>query len=274
MSRVSISFLKYFSLLIGSFIALFPLVVVLLASLKTREEFSRGHALSLPENWLNFENYKRAFIEGNMLLGFVNTIIILIISITGAILLSSMIAYVLTRFNLKGGPFIIGLFLFAALIPGVTTQVATFQIINDLGLFNTRASAILIFMGTDIISVYIFIQFLSRISMELDESAMIDGASYLTIFRKIVFPLLKPAIATVIIIKGVAIYNDFYIPFLYMPKAELQVVSTALFKFKGPYGTEWEMISAGVIIVIIPTLLIFLSLQKYIYNGFTQGSIK
>jgi len=116
----------------------------------------------------------------------------------------------------------------------VTTQVATFQVVNNLGLFNTRWSAIALFTGTDIISIYIFLQFVRGIPGSLDEAARIDGASYLTIYRKIIFPLLKPAIATVTIIKGVAVYTEFYISFLYMPGGDLGVVSTSLFRFKGP----------------------------------------
>ncbi|MNE82432.1 L-arabinose transport system permease protein AraQ [compost metagenome] len=117
-------------------------------------------------------------------------------------------------------------------------------------------------------------QFLDSISESLDESAMLDGASYWTIYWRIILPLLSPAIVTVIIVKGVNIYNDFYTPFLYMPKSSLQVVSTALFKFKGPYGSQWEVICAAIMIAIIPTLIAFISLQKYIYNGFAQGSVK
>lgn len=185
-----------------------------------------------------------------------------------------MIAYVLNRFHFRGRRLLIGAFLLATLIPGVTTQVATFQIIEALGIFNTRWAAILLYMGTDIIAVYIFLQFMDAISESLDESAMLDGASYITIYRKIIFPLLKPAIVTVIIVKGVNVYNDFYTPFLYMPRTELHVISTALFKFKGPYGSQWEVICAGIMIAIIPTLIAFLILQKYIYNGFTQGAEK
>ncbi|MFN7250390.1 MAG: carbohydrate ABC transporter permease [Anaerobacillus sp.] len=267
------SFLKYLSLVLGAFAAILPIVVVLFASFKTPEEYNRTNPLTPPENWLNFTNYSRAFFEGNMLTGFINTLIILVISLTGAVLIGTMIAYVLSRFKFKGNKIMITLFLLATLIPAVTTQVATFQIINDLGLFNTRWAAIALFMGTDIIAVYIFLQFLDKISYSLDESAMLDGASYFTIYWKIILPLLKPAIATVFIIKGVAIYNDFYIPFLYMPKQDLQVVSTALFKFQGPYGSQWEVICAGIIIVIIPTLIAFLSLQKYIYDSMA-GSVK
>lgn len=268
------STVKYLSLLLGVFVALLPLVVVFIASFKTGKELSATGMLIPPENWLNFDNYIKAFTRGKMLNGFINTSIILLISITGTILLGTMTAYALDRFRFRFRGLVIFLFLLATLVPGVTTQVATFQIINTLGLFNTIWSVILLFLGTDIISIYIFIQFLRGISHEIDEAALIDGASYFTIYWRIILPLLKPAIVTVIIIKGVAIYNEFYLPFLYMPKGSLGVISTALFKFKGPYGSQWEVISAGIMIAIIPTLIIFLALQKYIYNGLTQGSVK
>ncbi|PQP84337.1 sugar ABC transporter permease [Paenibacillus sp. PCH8] len=268
------SLVKYTSLIIAAFIALLPIVVILFASLKTNAEYAISSPLAPPANWLNFANYTKAFVDGNMLVGFKNTIIILVISIIGATLTGSMIAYVLDRFKFKGKKIMVAAFLLATLIPSVTTQVATFQIINALDLFNTRWAAIVMYLGTDIIAVYIFLQFLGSISNALDESAMLDGASYFTIYWKIILPLLKPAIVTVIIVKGVNIYNDFYTPFLYMPKTDLQVISTALFKFKGPFGSQWEVISAGIMIAIIPTMIIFLLLQKYIYNGFAQGSVK
>ena len=125
------------------------------------------------------------------------------------------------------------------MVPGVTTQVATFQIVNFLGLFDSRWSAIVLYMGTDILSIYIFLQFIRGIPISLDESARLDGANSFTIYRRIIFPLLKPAIATVVIIKGITTYNDFYIPFLYMPSDNLGTMSTALFRFKGPFGAHW-----------------------------------
>ena len=185
-----------------------------------------------------------------------------------------MTAYVLSRFNFRFNTFVSSLFLLAALIPGVSTQVATFQIINALHLFNTIGSNIVLFLGTDIISVYIFLQFLSGISRDLDEAALLDGASFLAIYVRIILPLLKPAIATVLIIKLVAIYNDFYTPFLYMPGKGLGVISTSLFRFIGPFNAHWQVICAGIVITILPTLIIFLFLQRYIYSGLTQGSVK
>lgn len=268
------SIFKYLTLILGALAALIPIVVVLFASLKTGTEYANTSPLTPPENWLNYANYTKAFVDGKMLLGFTNTLIIVTVSIAGATLTGSMMAYILARFKFRGSKLLIGAFLLATLIPGVTTQVATFQIINALDLFNTRLAPIVLYLGTDIIAVYIFMQFLDSISESLDESAMLDGASYWTIYWRIILPLLKPAIATVIIVKGVNIYNDFYVPFLYMPKSDLQVISTALFKFKGPYGSQWEVICAGIMIAIIPTLIVFTALQKYIYNGFAQGSVK
>ena len=265
--------LKYLTLLLGAFATIIPIIVVFFASFKTSEEYGRSGALALPESFLNLANYQKAFVDGNMLLGFLNTFLILFVAITGAIIIGTMVAYVLSRFTFRTRNLILGAFLLATLIPGITTQVATFQIINRLGVYNTRLATILLYLGTDIIAVYIFMQFINSIPVSLDESAMLDGASYLTIYSRIILPLLKPAITTILIIKGVGIYNNFYIPFLYMPRKDLQVVSTALFKFKGPYGSQWEVICAGIIIAIIPTLILFLALQKYVYNGFTQGSV-
>lgn len=265
---------KYASLILGAIIAVLPILVVLFASFKTNAEYTTTGVLTPPKDWTNFENYIRAFTEGNMLTGFKNTIIILTTSLIGTTLIGTMVAFVLDRFKFKGSKLIINLFLLAALVPGVTTQIATFQIVNALGLFNSLWAAIVLYLGTDIIAVYIFIQFMRSIPVSLDESAMLDGASYFTIYRKIIMPLLKPAIVTVFIIKGVNVYNDFYTPFLYMPKRDLMTISTSLFKFKGPFGSEWEVICAGIMIAIIPTLIAFLALQKYIYNGFQQGAVK
>lgn len=157
LKRILASSIKYAALLLGAFIALLPIVVILFASLKTKTEYAATSPLTPPVNWLNWANYTKAFINGNMLTGFVNTAFILLISIIGATLTGSMIAYILNRFKFKGKSLMLGAFLLATLIPGVTTQVSTFQIINKLELFNTPWAAILLYLGTDIIAVYIFL---------------------------------------------------------------------------------------------------------------------
>ena len=121
-----------------------------------------------------FENYITAFTKGKMLLGFLNTFIIIFFVAIGTVLTGSMTAYILSRFRFKLWKFVYTMFLWIALIPAITTQVATFQIIQKLGLYNTRLSVIILSMGTDIISIMIYIQFLNSISTSLDESAIID----------------------------------------------------------------------------------------------------
>lgn len=263
---------KYLVLVIGAFVALVPILVVFLGSFKSNTEFLTTGVLELPKS-LDFSNYKTAFVDGQMLLGFRNTIIIFSLSMVGKLTLGSMFAYAINRFDFRFKKIIMSLFMIAMLIPGITSQVATFQIINSMGLFNTIWSVILLNLGTDVISIYVFVQYLDEIPVSLDESAYLDGASYFGIFWRIILPNLKAPIVTMLIISGVGVYNDFYNPFLYMPDRKLKVISTALFAFKGPYGTNWPVILAGVIIVIIPILIVFVFLQKYIYNG-VAGSVK
>jgi ABC-type glycerol-3-phosphate transport system permease component len=272
--RAAVTALKYVSLVAGCVVALLPLLVVFSTSFKTSDEFGATGPLTPPRDLLNLDNYVTAFQDGQMARAFVNTALILVVSVTGTVLIGSMAAYAIDRFGFRGRRLVLGAFLVATLVPPVTTQVATFQIISTLGLFDTRWAAVALFTGTDIVSIYIFLQFLRTIPRALDEAALLDGATYPQIYRRIILPLLKPAIATVVILKTVAIYNEFYLPFLYMPSRDLGVVSTSLFRFKGPYGTQWEVISAGVVIAIVPTLLLFLALQRYVYNGFTSGATK
>jgi raffinose/stachyose/melibiose transport system permease protein len=265
---------KYLSLVIAAFVTLIPLLVILFASFKTHAEFATTSPLVPPQNWLNFDNFVQAFVRGRMGIGFVNTGIILTASIVATIIIGTAAAYALDRFDFRFKKLIFALFLIATLVPGVTTQVATYQVVNGLHLVNTHLAAIALFSGTDIVSIYIFIQFMQSIPKSLDEAAMIDGANRFGIYWRVILPLLSPAIVTVIIIKGIAIYNEFYIPFLYMPSQDLAVISTSLYRFKGPFGSEWEIIAAGIMVVIIPTLIIFLLLQRFIYNGVTSGATK
>ncbi|MFT3952308.1 MAG: carbohydrate ABC transporter permease [Oscillospiraceae bacterium] len=263
--------LKYLLLVAASFVVIAPLVVILFGSLKAHNEFSSSNVFSLPTKFI-FENYKTAFIQGNVLEGLRNTGIIIAVSCFGTITTGTMTAFVMQRFSSIFTRLIKTLFLLAMLLPNISMQVTVFQIVSKLGLYNTMAAPMILYIGTDIISIYIFMQFLSQISVSLDESAIVDGASYPRIYFSIILPLLKPAIATVLIIKFVGIYNDFYTANLYMQNDD--VVSTALYRFIGPFGAQWEIIFAGIIICIIPTLVVFLFLQKYIYTGLVSGSVK
>ncbi len=266
---------KYFSLIFFSFWAVVPVVSCVITAFKTDYEYQQTKVMDLPENWLNFDNFINAWKRADMTTAFRNTFIILIFVLVGSIMIGSMLAYVLNRFKFVGNSLIRELFLFAALLPGVAMQVATYRIMYELHFINHLYGYIIMSMGTDIISIYIFIQFFENISVSLDESAIIDGASYFTVYFKILLPLLKPAIITVLVLKGVGTYNEYYNANLYLQnKTLLRTVSTSLYTFTGPLGNQYNMICAGVLISILPALIIFILCQKQVYSGMTMGSVK
>ena len=272
-NAIFLSILKYAFLVVCCLMVILPLLVVLIGSLKTNDEYLTTNVFALPKT-PQFENFKIAFLEGRVMLGLVNTAIIIVVSCFGTIVTGTMTAFVLQRFNMLFTRAVKSVFLVASLLPNISMQVTVFQIINKLGLYDSILAPCVLYIGTDIISIYIFIQFLDNISVSLDESAILDGASYLRVYWSIILPMLRPAVATVLVIKFISIYNDFYTANLYMPNQDLRVVSTALYSFMGPYGSRWEIIFAGIIICIIPTLIIFLSLQKFIYSNLVAGSVK
>lgn len=272
--KVAINTLKYGSLLLWSFVIFFPLITLFFGSFKTYNEFTNTSGLVPPVDFFNFENYKRAFVEGKMLMGFVNTFILILLGVGGSILLGSMVAYIINRFDFKFKKMILFAYLLVSIVPLEITQVGTFKLIHKLGLYNSLWAPTIIYLGADVLMVYIYLQALDKVPKELDKAALLEGASYLQIYRKVIFPLLKPATATIALLKMIAIYNDFYIPYLYMPGEKLNTVSTTIYRFVGPNQTEWHVISAAIIMSMIPMLILFFILQKYIYQGITAGSIR
>ena len=267
-------FIEYFSLIFFSFVALLPVVSCVITAFKTETEYQNTNVMTLPESWLNFDNFIQAFNKANMGRAFINSFIVLVFVVFGSVMVGSMLAYVLNRFTFPGNGLIRTLFLFATLLPGIAMQVATYQLMYQIGFINHLYGYIILSMGTDVISIYIFIQFFENIPTSLDESAYMDGASYFTIFFKILFPLLKPAIVTVMILKGVGTYNEYYNASLYLSDPKLKTIAISLYTFVGPLGSKYNLICAGVIISLIPALVVFLIFQKQIYSGLTAGAVK
>ena len=267
-------FVEYFSLIFFSFVALLPVVSCVITAFKTETEYQNTNVMTLPESWLNFDNFIQALNKANMGRAFLNSFIVLVFVVFGSVMVGSMLAYVLNRFTFPGNGLIRNLFLFATLLPGIAMQVATYQLMYQIGFINHLYGYIILSMGTDVISIYIFIQFFENISTSLDESAYMDGASYYTIFFKILFPLLKPAIVTVMILKGVGTYNEYYNASLYLSDPKLKTIAISLYTFVGPLGSKYNLICAGVIISLIPALIVFLIFQKQIYSGLTAGAVK
>lgn len=275
MKRIVWNVFKYATLFFGGFVSVLPVVVCVITAFKTPEEYASTNVMTLPQSWTYFENFIQAWSQANMLVAFRNSIIILVCVLAGSILTGSMLAYVLSRFKFKGNGLIRNMFLFASLLPGIAMQVSVYQIMYSLGWINFLPGYIIMMCGTDIISIYIFIQFFENISDSLDESAIMDGCTYFGVFFRILFPLLKPAIVTVMILKGVGVYNEYYTANLYLQdKNRLVTVATSLFKFTGPLGNQYNYICAGVIITMLPALIVFILCQKQIYGGLAAGAVK
>lgn len=266
---------KYVSLVFFAFCAVIPIVSCVITAFKTDAEYKATNVMTLPQSWFNFDNFISAFQKANMLLAFRNSVIVLVVVVAGSILIGTQLAYVLNRFKFPGNGIIRNLFTFAALLPMVAMQVAVYEIMVSLNFVNTLYGYIIMMMGTDVIAIYIFIQYFENLPVSLDESAIIDGASYFTIYRKILLPLLKPAIVTAIILKGANTYNEYYNAQLYLQdKTRLCTVSTSLYTFTGPLGSQYNLICAGVIISMLPALIVFIACQNQIYSGVAAGAVK
>lgn len=273
--HVSAIVFKYISLIFFAFVAVLPVVSCVITAFKTDVEYQNTNVMTPPESWLNIENFIQAFTKANMGRAFINSTIILISVLVVSVLVGTSLAYVLNRFKFPGNGLIRNLFLFATLLPGIAMQIAVYEIMYKLGFINSLAGYIIMMCGTDVIAIYIYIQFFENISVSLDESAIIDGASYFKIYYKILLPLLRPAIVTACILKGVGTYNEYYCANLYLQnKKILPTVATSLYTFVGPLGSKYNLICAGVIISLLPALIVFILFQKQIYSGMTAGSVK
>lgn len=267
-------FIKYASLIFFSFVAVIPIVSCVTTAFKTEAEYQSTNVMTLPESWFNFSNFIEAFQRANMGRAFLNSVIVMVCVLAGSVIIGTQLAYVLNRFQFPGNGLIRNLFLFASLLPGVAMQVTVYQIMCDLHFVNHLYGYIIMMMGTDVISIYIFIQYMENIPVSLDESAIIDGASYFKIYWKIMLPLLKPAIVTACILKGVGVYNEYYAANLYLNKKELKTMAISLYTFTGPLGNQYNLICAGVIISLLPALIVFVLCQRQIYSGITAGAVK
>ena len=273
-SKILWLIVEYVSLIFIGLVAVLPVVSCVITAFKTEAEYRSTNVMTLPKNWLNFANFVKAFQTANMGRAFLNSIIVMVCVLVVSVIVGTQLAYVLSRFQFPGNKLIRNLFLFASLLPAVAMQVTVYNIMSALGFINHLYGYIIMMCGTDVISIYIFIQYMENISPSLDESAIIDGASYWTIYWKIMLPLLKPAIVTSCILKGVSVYNEYYCANLYLQNKSLHTIATSLYTFVGPMGSQYNLICAGVIISLLPALIVFLVCQKQIYSGITAGAVK
>lgn len=273
--RTTTQILKQLICLAMVAIVLAPIVLVLFASFKTKADMVKISPLLLPpKSRFTLDNFQKVLNNKYLLIGFKNTGIILVVSIFFNVMFGTITAFIIERFKFRFKGFIVGLFFVGMLIPSFVTEIARFKVIQGLHLYNTLGAPIVIYVASDLMQLYIYRQFISTRPVSLDESALLDGCGYFGLFTRIIFPLLAPATATVVIIKAINIINDMYIPYLYMPKNKLRTLTTFLMDYANAQRGSWQQLAAGIIIVMLPTICIYLFFQRYILAGIAAGAVK
>lgn len=254
-----------------SLIVLIPLVVLFLNSFKTQGE-SNKMSLSLPSKW-QFENYKTVIEQGKLVSSFLNSLLYATVSVAIIVILVSAAAFVIAR-NRKS----INNFIYYFIISGIAipiNNVALMKVLQALNLVNTRIGVILVYAAINIpLSLFLCYGFISTIPREIDEAAVIDGCGPIKLFVQIILPLLKPVMSTLFVLNFMSVWNDFTMPLYYLNNSEKWPMTLAVYNFFGAFENSWNLVSADIMLTLIPVLIVFIVGQKYIVGGVAAGSVK
>jgi raffinose/stachyose/melibiose transport system permease protein len=206
---------------------------------------------------------------------FMNSLIITVFSVALITIFSAMTAYVFVRIQSKLNKFLFFLMVASMIIPFQAIMIPLVQIYGSIGFLNSKWALIYMYIGFGAsLAVFIYHGLIKSIPLELEEAAMIDGASRLQIFFQVVFPLLKPTTMTIVILNVLWIWNDFLLPSLVLIKPEERTLPLSTFYFFGTYSVDYGLLMAGLVVTIIPVIIVYLFTQRYIIQGVMNGSIK
>ncbi|MCZ0756607.1 carbohydrate ABC transporter permease [Anoxybacillus sp. J5B_2022] len=272
-SKTLMKAMRYFVLVVFFCLYILPFILVLLNSLKERTEII-SNPLSIPKS-INFANYLSAMEKMNFANSFMNSLIITVFSVALITIFSAMTAYVFVRIQSKLNKFLFFLMVASMIIPFQAIMIPLVQIYGSIGFLNSKWALIYMYIGFGAsLAVFIYHGLIKSIPLELEEAAMIDGASRLQIFFQVVFPLLKPTTMTIVILNVLWIWNDFLLPSLVLIKPEERTLPLSTFYFFGTYSVDYGLLMAGLVVTIIPVIIVYLFTQRYIIQGVMNGSIK
>lgn len=255
-----------------SIVSLAPLLLILFNSLKTSLKASDMN-LKIPEFPLQWSNFSVVIEEGKLLQSFINSSIYTLGSVCICCILSSLAAYVLSRNRTKLTKLIYLLIVLGITMP--VNYVALVKVMMFLNLNNTRLGIVLLYAAMQIpFSVFLIYGFIAKIPVELDEAGIIDGCSPIRLFITIVFPLIKPAVATVIVLTFLNNWNEFVSPLYFLSSSTKWPMTLSVYNFFGMYFKDWNLVCADIVMTSIPVILIYLVGQKYIVSGMTAGAVK
>lgn len=265
----------YIVLSLMALVTLFPLWFLLINSFKSQSQIVTS-PLSLPTS-LDFSYISNAIKQTDLGNSFLLTALITIIGVVFIILVSSSVAWMMVRFKSKIANALLLVFTASMLVP---FQAIMYPLINEfdsLGLKNTPG-LIIMYGGFGLaMSVFLYHGFIKSIPVSLEEAAFMDGANVFQVYWKIIMPLMRPTTATVAILNGMWIWNDYLLPFLVIGNNENKTLTLAVYFAKiesGAYGNAWDLIFPAVLITVLPIIVIFFFLQKHIIKGMTAGSVK
>lgn len=262
------------ALVVIGIIFVVPFVFIFLMASKTRPEAALFE-FSWPSEFQLFQNIQEvmAFGDYRMFLALWNSLLLTIGSVTLIVLFSALVAYVLQRRNDRVANIVSSFMLAGLVLP--PSVVPTIFLLQRLGLYKTLFGLILVEVALGMaFAILVFRAFVGTIPKEIDEAAIMDGASPFGVFFRIVLPLLRPAIVTVIVTSSVGIYNDFVLPLYFLPGAENVTAQLTLYSFISQFNSQWNLLFADVIVITIPPLIMFLFFQRQIVSGMTSGAIK
>src|SRR5690554_5577617 len=255
---------------------LYPILILVNISFKTIQEFLREPNSWVSVNFFNastYINYIEAWKKLEVLNRFMLTTIMTLSAGIITVIVSVLAAFPLSRGHFKHSNKVFAFFLASIFFPG--SLVATINLMQLLKLYNNPVGVILLWaLGGLSVNVFIMVGFIKGVPRELDDAAIIDGCSYYRYIFTIAMPLMKPIVATVFVLKVIGSWNDFVTPYLFLVSREFKTLSTGLFLFRGQYANNWPMLSAAIIIVALPMVILYIFLQRFIIDGMTQGALK
>jgi len=251
---------------------IFPLLWMVSSSLKTQETIFKD--MSIIPKALHFENYYQAWIQGGFGRYFLNSLIYTVAVVIGIIIISSLAAYAFSRLKFPGKNIIFFIFIAAMMIPIQGSFVALYVLLNKLHLRNTPVGYILCMINVGLsTSIFLLKTFFDKMPKELEDAARIDGCSKFGIWWNVALPLAKPVLAVVVVFNALNVWNEFILALLIFDSRPLMPLQVALITFQGEFVTRYPLLMAGLTISIIPILLLYVLMQKYIVKGVTQGAV-
>jgi multiple sugar transport system permease protein len=265
--------LLYLAVTLGSFIMILPFAWMLLGSVK-----DLGQLYQVPPNWIPnpfvFQNYVSAWNSVPFSTGYVNSAIVTVSVVLANLLTCSMAAYAFARIEFPFRKTLFMLFLATLMVPEQVTIIPLYIIMRNLGLVDTLFSLIIPYALFNAFGVFLLRQFIKGLPVDLEEAAIVDGASRWTIYWRIVMPLIRPALAAFGIFTFLFQWNNFFRPLIFLNSVENYTVPLAINFFRGQYTTDFALLMAGSAISIVPVLLVYIIGQRYIIEGIATTGMK